>query len=120
MAPTLAAAGSAPVAKIVETFGNLLQSVQEETQKDMSNYKSAFGWCQESFSGRKDGQKQYQAIQNELESKLQVENAVNRQLQDEVLQLKQELSEAETAMKESGGLRKSEHGDYLSEQRNTE
>jgi len=113
----LAGQNGSPIAKLTETVGNLLQSMEEEQSLDTQNYKEFFGWCQDTFKERKEGNAQYEAIEAELRAKVKVTEAVNRQLRDEVQQLQAEINEAGTAIKQGSGLRDSEHDDYLREQK---
>eukprot|EP00392_Amoebophrya_sp_AT5.2_P011992 g12086.t1 len=113
----LTEATTSPVSKIVDTLRNLQKSASEEQTADGNNYRAVFNWCQETFSDRQTGHKQYLSIENELGAKLKVNTAVNRQLKDEVATLQNEMGEAETAIKQGSVLRQSEHEDYLREQK---
>lgn len=115
--PLVAAAAGGPVAKIGDTLNNLLTSVEQESAEDVANYRGVYGWCKASFDTRKTGLQHYTAIVNELQTKITVQTAQNRQLKDEIQQLEKEIGEWKQAVEEGGGLRGSEHSDYLSEQK---
>eukprot|EP00397_Hematodinium_sp_SG-2012_P005572 GEMP01005592.1.p1 GENE.GEMP01005592.1~~GEMP01005592.1.p1 ORF type:complete len:868 (+),score=212.85 GEMP01005592.1:446-3049(+) len=111
-------ANTAPVTKIAESLGNLLQSVNEEGQLDQQNYQEFYRWCQQTFEIRKRALNGYKAIEQELQSKLMVQLAMNKQLKDETMQLQQEGAEAKQAMQQAALLRQNEHADYIHEQKN--
>merc|ERR1719456_1441093 len=109
---------AAPVTKIVEALSNLMKSAQEEADKDSAGYKSFYDWCNGVFTAQKSSQDRYVSIQAELQSKLTVQQALNKQLKDEATQLEQETREAEQTIGQAGSMRQNEHSDYLLEQKN--
>jgi len=113
-----AAAAAAPITKISDTLGNLLQSSNEEGQLDQQSYQAFYNWCQQTFDVRKQALGRYKAIQQELESKLAVHQALNKQLKDETAQLQEESVEAKQDIEETSILRQHEHDNYLKEQKN--
>jgi len=116
-APAVQQRQSQPVTKIIETMQNLLQSVQEEHRSDENNYKASYQWCNAVFNNRKQSEQRYASITSELQSKLNVQQAINKQLKDETDQLAQEIAEARQAVAQGQSLRQNEHGDYLNEQK---
>jgi len=109
---------AAPVTKIADTLGNLLQSSNEEGQLDQQSYQAFYNWCQQTYDVRKQALSRYQAIQQELESKFAVHQALNKQLRDETAQLQEESLEAKQAIEQASILRQHEHENYLKEQKN--
>jgi len=109
---------AAPVMKIVETLQNLIQSIQQEAQQDQTGYKNYYDWCNQIYSGQKNAQERYSNIRAELQSKLTVQQAMNKQLKDETTQLEQETTETKQTIQQAAGMRQNEHSDYLVEQRN--
>merc|ERR1719375_1155003 len=109
---------AAPIMKIVETLQNLIQSIQQEAQQDQTGYKNYYDWCNQVYSGQKNAQERYSNIRAELQSKLTVQQAMNKQLKDETTQLEQETAETKQTIEQAANMRQNEHNDYLVEQRN--
>merc|ERR1719375_2496656 len=109
---------AAPIMKIVETLQNLLQSVQQEAQQDQNEYKNFYDWCNQVYAGQKTSQERYANLRAELQSKLTVQQAMNKQLKDETTQLEQETAETKQTIQQAAQMRENEHSDYLVEQRN--
>merc|ERR1719321_1780402 len=109
---------AAPVMKIVETLQNLLQSIQQEAQQDQMGYKNFYDWCNQVYSSQKSSQDRYANIRAELQSKLTVQQAMNKQLKDETTQLEQETAETKQTIQQAAQMRQNEHNDYLTEQHN--
>lgn len=109
---------AAPIMKIVETLQNLLQSVQQEAQQDQNEYKYFYDWCNQVYAGQKTSQERYANLRAELQSKLTVQQAMNKQLKDETTQLEQETAETKQTIQQAASMRQNEHNDYLIEQKN--
>jgi hypothetical protein len=95
---------AAPVTKIVEALQNLERSVQDEAQKDQMSYKAFYDWCNSVFTAQKTSQDRYVSIQAELQSKLTVQQAMNKQLKDEATQLEQETGEAKQTIEQAASM----------------
>ena len=104
-----------PVTKIIETLQNVLGNLQEEHKSDEQTYKKFYDWCQNVFTERKSEHQRYQTGQAEAQSKLQVQQAQNKQLKDEAQQLEEELKSTKDAIEQASQMRQQEHQDYLKE-----
>jgi hypothetical protein len=109
---------AAPIMKIVETVQNLVQSLQQEGQQDQTGYKNFYDWCNQVYAGQKNSQERYANLRAELQSKLTVQQAMNKQLKDETTQLEQETAETKQTIQQAAQMRQNEHNDYLVEQKN--
>jgi len=107
-----------PVTKIIETLQNVLGNLQEEHKSDEQTYKKFYDWCQNVFTERKSEHQRYQTGQAETQSKLQVQQAQNKQLKDEAQQLEEELKSTKDAIEQASQMRQQEHQDYLKEESN--
>jgi len=107
-----------PVTKIIETLQNVLGNLQEEHRSDEQTYKKFYDWCQAVFTERKSEHQRYETGQAETQSKLQVQQAQNKQLKDEAQQLEEELKSTKEAIEQASQMRAQEHQDYLKEESN--
>merc|ERR1719265_3029977 len=99
-------------------FSVSILSVSQEAQQDQNGYKSFYEWCSQVYAGQKNSQERYANLRAELQSKLTVQQAMNKQLKDETTQLEQETGETQQIIQQAGNMRQNEHNDYLVEQRN--
>merc|ERR1719265_173584 len=99
-------------------FSVSILSVSQEAQQDQNGYKSFYEWCSQVYAGQKNSQERYANLRAELQSKLTVQQAMNKQLKDETTQLEQETAETKQTIQQAAQMRQNEHNDYLVEQRN--
>jgi chromosome segregation ATPase len=107
-----------PVTKIVDTLQNVFANLNEEHKSDETTYKKFYDWCQGNFVTRKNEHQRFKTGVSELQSKLQVQQAQNKQLKDEAGQLEEEVKQTKEAIAEATSMRQQEHQDYLREESN--